>query len=324
MPYLSRCRVHAFDACSPCRGTYSDTKAVHYALGAVLSSDIDADKVAYLVEDASRSGINYGAGVDFDGLLGSLRMASLADIQDRPTLGITHKGIAAAQSIAISRNLMIGQVYWHHNNRAATAMVKYAIARLLQRNAFSMPQYIEDTLFFEYDDALRYLYDTFQEVRQHGEVNPIAGLLDGERRLYKTAFSTARLDSENREHIGAELVKKRFDEVIQLEADLHGVVRAASGISDLGSGEVLLDVPLKERDRPSGERGGRVLVYADFLADRGKELRSYTPFLEQIKQQHIRENLVCRVFVSPRVADADTYQHVSDKITQVMIKRYGS
>jgi HD superfamily phosphohydrolase len=71
------------------RGTYNDIKPVHYVLGAVLSSDIDADKVAYLIEDANRSGVNYGAGVDFDGLLGSLRMAGLNDIDDRPTLGIT-------------------------------------------------------------------------------------------------------------------------------------------------------------------------------------------------------------------------------------------
>jgi HD superfamily phosphohydrolase len=85
---------------------------------------------------------------------------------------------------------MVGQVYWHHTNRAATAMIKYAIARLLQREAFSMPQYVEDTFFVEYDTALRYLYEKFQDVRGRDEVNPIAGLLDAERRVYKTAFST--------------------------------------------------------------------------------------------------------------------------------------
>lgn len=305
------------------RGVYTDTKSVHYTLGGVLSSDIDADKVSYLVEDASRSGVNYGAGVDLNGLLGALRMPSLSDIGDHPTIGITHKGVAAAESVAISRNLMVGQVYWHHNNRAATAMVKYATAHLLQRQAFSMPDYIETTFFAEYDDALRYLYNKFQEIRGENEVNPIAGLLDGERRIYKPAFSTARLDNDNRMHIGAELVKKRFDEVIQLEADLYELVRDTSGIKDLQSGEVLVDVPLKERDRPSGERGGRVIVYDNALSARGKELRSYTPFLEQIKHQHVRENLVCRVFVSPRVAEITNYEDITREITTMMTERYG-
>jgi HD superfamily phosphohydrolase len=304
-------------------GTYTDTKPVHYVLGAILSSDIDADKVAYLVEDADRSGVNYGAGVDFDGLLGSLRMPALGDIRSRTTLGITQKGLAAAQSIAVSRNLMVGQVYWHHSNRAATAMVKYVIARLLHREAFSMPQYIEETFFLEYDAALRYLFDRFRDARTGDEVNPMAGLLDGERRLYKTAFSTSRLDRDDSEHIGTELTKKRFDEIIQLETDLCELVRSVSGESNVRNGEVLVDVPLKERERPAGERGGRVFVYDGPLATEGKELRSYTPFLEQIKEQHVRENRVCRVFVSPRITEMGRRSQIIEAIEKIMLKRYG-
>ncbi|MFB4295327.1 protein kinase [Actinomadura sp. NTSP31] len=304
-------------------GTYPETRAVHHVLGAVLSSDVDADKVSYLIEDADRSGVNFGAGVDLDGLLGALRMPVLSDIRDRPTMAITQKGLAAAQSIAVSRNLMVGQVYWHHNNRAATAMIKYVIARLLQREIFSMPDYIEQTFFLEYDACLRHLFDGFQAVRGPEESNPIAGLLEGERRVYKTVFSTVRLDREDSEHISTALTKKRFDEIIQLEADLREVVRNTSGISDLKSGEVLVDVPLKERERPSGERGGRVFVYNDLLSEEGKELRSYTPFLEHIKEQHIRENRVCRVFVSPRVAASEYYERVTKEVREIMIDKYG-
>jgi HD superfamily phosphohydrolase/RIO-like serine/threonine protein kinase len=302
---------------------YSDIKDVHRVLGAVLSSDIDADKVSYLIEDSSRSGVNYGSGVDFDGLLGALRMPSLDDIGNRPTLGITQIGLAAAQSIAVSRNLMVGQVYWHHNNRAATAMIKYVIARLLHRGQFSMPDFIEDTLFLEYEATLLYLFNKFQASRQGNEVNPIAGILEGERRVYKTAFSTARLDRETGEHIGAELTKKRFDEIIQLEKDLTEVVRQALGMRDIRDGEVLVDVPLKERERPAGERGGHVVVYNSRLATTGKDLRSYTPFLTQIKEQHIRENRVCRVFVSPRIASTPRYSSVVNKIAEIMEEKYG-
>lgn len=304
-------------------GTYTDITPAQYVIGAVLSSDIDADKISYLTEDADRSGVNYGAGVDFDGLLGALRMPALDDIGDWPTLGITRKGVAAAQSMAISRNLMVGQVYWHHSNRAATAMVKYAVARLLRSGSFSMPAFIEQTFFAEYDAALRFLFDQFNAIRGTDEVNPIANLLEGERRLYKTAFSTDRLRPEVADAIGERLTRMRFDNVIQLEEELCAEVRKITGMKDILNGEVLVDVPLKERERPSGERGGRVFVYTDRLSrGPGIELREYGPFLKQIKDQHARENRICRVFVSERVASSERADRVAARISEIMRDRW--
>lgn len=120
------------------------------------------------------------------------------------------------------------------------------------------------------------------------------------------------------------MVRKRFDEVITLESDLCKAVGGASGINDIKDGEVLVDIPLKERQRPSGERGGKVFVYDNSIEATGKDLHDYTPFLAQIKAQHIRENLVCRVFVSPRVATSDGYQKAVDRIRVVMLDRYGA
>jgi HD superfamily phosphohydrolase len=285
---------------------YVAANPAHFVLGAVLSSDIDADKVSYLIEDSSRSGVNYGSGVDFDGLIGSLRMPALTDIESRPTLGITHKGLAAAQSVAINRNLMVGQVYWHHTNRAATAMVKYAIAGLLKRGGIWMPDYVRDTFFLEYEAALGYLHDKFNTIRRPNEINPIAGILEGERRIYKTAFSTARLESEEAEHIADHLVTGGIDQTLNLEDDLQDVVAAVPGIGATQKGEVLVDVPLKERQRPAGDRGGQVMVYRSREDTSGKRLREYSPFLRSVKDQHIRENRVCRVFIAPRLTEDET------------------
>jgi HD superfamily phosphohydrolase len=305
--------------------SYTDPTPAQLVLGAVLSSDIDADKVAYLIEDADRSGVNFGAGVDFDGILGALRMPDVHNINKRPTLGITQKGLAAAQSVVVSRNLMVGQVYWQHTNRAATAMVKYAIARMLSRGALNVPAYIGATLFLEYEATLSYLFNMFEEGRKKDkidEVNPIAGLIEGERRIYDTAFSTSRLDREEGEQVGDQLTRKRFDGIITLEKHLTDLVRDVSELSNVRNGEVLVDVPIKERERSSGDRGGQVMVYPTRTDTSGKPLRTYTPFLSAIKQQHVRENRVCRVFVAPRIAACDNYVNVMAQINKYIRNSY--
>jgi HD superfamily phosphohydrolase len=306
--------------------SYTAPTAAQLVLGAVLSSDIDADKVAYLIEDAARSGVNYGSGVDFDGILGALRMPDLHDVGKRPTLGITQKGLAAAQSVVVSRNLMVGQVYWQHTNRAATAMVKYVIARMLKRGVLKVPEYIGATLFLEYEAALTYLFNMFEEMRAEEEatdVNPIAGLIEGERRIYDTAFSTSRLEREEGEVIAGALTKKSFDGIITLEKRLTKIVRDVSKLPDLKEGEVLVDVPVKERERSSGDHGGRVMVYRTRTERSGVLLRDYTPFLVAVKEEHFRENRVCRVFVSPRVAASENYGAVMAAVSEDIRNEYG-
>jgi HD superfamily phosphohydrolase len=298
----------------------------HLVLGAVLSSDIDADKVAYLVEDSARTGIKYGAAVDFDGLLGALRMPAIDDINGQPTLGITRKGVAAAQSIAVGRNLMFGQVYLRHTDRAVTAMIKYPIARMLEEGLLSVPDYIRHTLFKEYEASLEYLFTKFAQletVRKGEEVNTIAGLLEGERRIYKTAFSTSRLDSDKAQDIGDKLAGKSFDNIIKLEENLRKVVSEASDVTDIKPGEVLVDVPIKDRGRAAGERGGQVFVYSTTSDTKGTRLRNYTPFLRAINEQHRRENRVSRVFVAPRIAEGGSYEAVLSKVRGYIENMYG-
>jgi HD superfamily phosphohydrolase len=138
-------------------GNAHDTRPAHFVLGAVLSSDIDVDKVSYLPEDSMRSGVQYGQGVALDGLLSALRAPEIGEIGGKPTIGITRFGVTAAQSVSTNRNQMVNQVYWHYSNRAATSMVKYVIARLLEKKALSMKDFLGQTLFSGYEATLKYL-----------------------------------------------------------------------------------------------------------------------------------------------------------------------
>ena len=304
--------IHQWDASH-------EYKDAHLVLAAVLSSDIDADKVSYLVEDSLRTGVPYGAGVDFDALLGALRMPDKETLRSRrPTLGITLRGVAAAQSVAMSRTQMVGEVYWHHTNRAMTAMVKYVVARLIHHRELSMPEFIGDTLFAEYEAALDHVRVRFDRIRRDGEVNPITGLLDGERGIYLSAFSTARLGAELGDEVAERLIRLGFDEVIQLEGDLVELIREIPSCRDAKLGEVLVDTPLKERERPSGDRGSQVVLYEDRVHGVARSLREHTPWLRNLHKQHLRENRVCRVFVAPRLARAERLETITQRLISFM------
>ena len=294
-----------------------DVPPAHLVLGAVLSSEIDVDKVSYLREDSARTGVRFGEGVDLDGILAALRSPSLEALGNRPTLGLTRKGVAAAQSVAMNRNLMVGKVYWQHTNRAATAMVKYVIARLLDRGEMEFPQYLQDTFFAEYEVALKYLYDRFNGIRADDQRNPIGNLLEGGREIYKTVFATDRLEREEGADIADQLTGKGYEEIITEEDRMTDLLRSELGIIELRRGDVLLDVPLKDRSRPSGERGGRVLVYQSAGDEDGKPLTTYAPLMEGLNRQHEQENKVCRVFVAPWVIEDEV---VAERLRNVIRK----
>ena len=165
-----------------------DALPAQRVLAAVLSSDIDADKTAYLVEDSARTGVPYGLGVDLDGILGNLCMPTKEDLErvlPNPVIGIRRAGLQAAQSVAVNRNEMLSQVYWHYNNRSITAMVKYVIMRLLVAERLSMPDYVASAVYAPREASLIYLDRLFQQIRGDDEASPMSGILAGGRSLYK-------------------------------------------------------------------------------------------------------------------------------------------
>jgi hypothetical protein len=89
----------------------------------VLSGALDVDKLDYLPRDARACNVPYG-GVDVSRLLGALRVL---EVQDRPRLVVTDKGISALSSLLHARQEMFDNVYWHHTNRAMMAMLLRAV-----------------------------------------------------------------------------------------------------------------------------------------------------------------------------------------------------
>jgi len=96
----------------------------------LLSGALDPDKLDYLNRDARYCGVPYGA-QDVDFILSRLYpdRERGADIDSRL--------IPNVESILFSKYLMYRTVYWHHQVRAATAMVKKALINSLETGKIS-------------------------------------------------------------------------------------------------------------------------------------------------------------------------------------------
>ncbi len=85
----------------------------------LVSGDIDADRMDYLVRDAYYTGVAYGL-VDLERLIRNLRW-------DGRRLILGEKGIMAGQNLLISRSMMYPTVYQHHTARIAGSMLCKAV-----------------------------------------------------------------------------------------------------------------------------------------------------------------------------------------------------
>lgn len=92
-------------------------------LADVLSSQLDADRLDYLLRDNLMTGSRYG---DYD-----LRWLLSALTVDPATqrLAVTHKGISAVEAYLQARHHMYRNVYFHKVVRSAEGMVKLALQR---------------------------------------------------------------------------------------------------------------------------------------------------------------------------------------------------
>ena len=152
------------------------------------------------------TGVRYGLGLDLDALLGALRAPDPEHVErGTPRLAIADKGLTAAEGVVLARYWMLRRVYRHHTNRATIAMVKFAVDALRRAGRFDMEAYFEQMLFANATSALAYLAQAMdgaieQNALGEGEwVNSIAGLLGGNRAIYKRLATVARSDEGDEE-----------------------------------------------------------------------------------------------------------------------------
>lgn len=138
----------------------------------IVSGEIDADRMDYLVRDSHYTGVAYGV-FDVERLIDKIYL-------DGKRLIIESGGLEAAESLLISRYMMYPTVYFHHVCRIARKMYEKALEFLIE-NGFDA----KNLLFM--DD-----YDIISLIRgSNGFAKEIIELIDS-RRLFKRALYVGR------------------------------------------------------------------------------------------------------------------------------------
>jgi HD superfamily phosphohydrolase len=94
------------------------------SVGQIVSSEIDVDKMDYLVRDTHYTGVAFGV-VDYNRLINKMDF-----YEDR--LVVEQGGLKAAESLLVSRFWMNTSVYYHHVTRIAESMCSRAVEYMIE------------------------------------------------------------------------------------------------------------------------------------------------------------------------------------------------
>ncbi len=101
-------------------------------LADIVSSQLDADRLDYLLRDSHFCGVTYG---EFD-LRWMLNCMTIVNSNQTERLGITHKGIGVIEHYLVARRLMVRNIY--HNQKKLA--IEYYLIQLLRSLAESLDQ----------------------------------------------------------------------------------------------------------------------------------------------------------------------------------------
>jgi hypothetical protein len=161
----------------------------------IVSGDIDADRMDYLVRDSYYTGVAYGV---FD----IMRLIDKTYFDGE--LLINAGGLRAAESLLISRFMMYPTVYFHHVCRIARKMYEKAVEHCINEKA------LEARDLLRMDD-----YDIIAFLRtQKGYAEEMMKLIDS-RKLFKRAIYVGKriIDVE----IDAEMAEKEIAEMARVD-----------------------------------------------------------------------------------------------------------
>ena len=95
------------------------------ALGQLVSSQLDVDRMDYLLRDSLMTGVKYGI-YDLEWVLKSIEIDT-----DRDRLYVSARGLFAVEDYLQARYYMFRQVYFHRTLRSAEAVLRSILARAM-------------------------------------------------------------------------------------------------------------------------------------------------------------------------------------------------
>ena len=205
-------------------------------LTGLLSGALDMDKLDYLPRDARACNVPYG-GVDTARLISALTIAPVGAAPGllEPRVAIQEKGISPLHSLINARQAMFDNVYWHHTNRACSAMLLRAVQDAMLEGAIS-----PETLPSQDD---RSLLDALTKPEMPASTQSLAAALQ-QRRVHKRAVEIGSRAVELYGRLG----NLYFDPRSRRHVELH-MVQALADVTGqaVPPDAILIDIPKPEK-----------------------------------------------------------------------------
>lgn len=154
----------------------------------LISGQIDADRMDYLLRDSHHTGVQYGR-FDWRRLINTVEIIPIYNDNEEITdfrLGVNEGGLHAAEGLIIARYFMFTQVYYHRTRVVYDLHLKYALKEILSNREFPPPTENELSNFVEWDDW-----------KVMGLIKEEKGGEHGERILNRDHFREIRHTPEN-------------------------------------------------------------------------------------------------------------------------------
>ena len=132
--------------CDIYKGTLPGENSVFTFLKTFMDSELDCDKMDYLLRDSLFCGVSYGR-YDLERLLACLTVFTKSG-EPSPFLGIEVGGVQAFEEFVLARYFMFVQVYFHRTRRYFDILLSRALKELLPNGEFPL----EVSEYLEWDD----------------------------------------------------------------------------------------------------------------------------------------------------------------------------
>ncbi|MHA1690917.1 MAG: protein kinase domain-containing protein [Candidatus Heimdallarchaeaceae archaeon] len=270
-----------------------------HTIRSIIDSQIDVDKLDYLVRYSIHCGVTYGKSIDVEIFLNNLTV-------DKNTrkIGLTSKGRTTFNSIIDARNNMYEGVYWHKTVRACEAMFKRFFYEYLETSSIQKDEVEE---LFKLDDSLflHKLLSWAKEDKQREKLIKLIGpfTLTQERNLYKPAYiyfnNNNQGEEDNTTYFFRRLVDMKFEDIRNISNKLAEELRKKyRELKDIDEYDILLETtPLQTYNK--------VTKLVDFrFWNKRKNRYDVTPDEINSNLKYLLENMQAYLFCNPKYRNA--------------------
>jgi len=175
----------------------------------IISSQLDADRMDYLLRDSHHAGVEYGR-YDWRRIVATVELVN--DVESgAPRLGISDQGRHAAEAMIIARYMMFNQVYFHKTRVIFDYHLQHALEAMLPNGKFPAPTAESLKDYLQWDDWRVLGRLSEQQGGEHGRRL-------AQRDFYRLAYETPEFPTQaDEDHL--EAVEKVLGERIKFRSE---------------------------------------------------------------------------------------------------------